>query len=204
MKRAPGFLLLLACALLAGCETVRIQEPAAVIEESRPANLRAADLAPLLRYFEHIAQLAPADVGAEFARARTRFAGEKSEYSRLRLALFGLLPNASAADRSRSLELLEPLLKQKPESAPARSVAVLLSTVIDESEKREQSVKELQESMREVKDNAQSQKDSTLSLNQKLKDAQRREAALQEKLDALKDMESNLMERERVRPIRKK
>ena len=173
---------LLLCAGLTGCGTLKLQTPAEVIEASRPVVIQLDDVEKLPQYFEQIRKLPAPELSREFERVRQGFAKGKGDVARLQLALFATLSNASFGDNARALALLEPMLKERPGASPARSFAILLHAMLTEQKKLEESVQ---------------------GLSQKLKEEQRREDALQKQLDALKEMETNLMERERTRPIKK-
>ena len=178
---------------LAGCGmiTLKPQKPAETAEAPRsqpqtpqPRIIRIeSDVEKLVQYFEQIKGYAAPQLSQEYERVRQGYMSEKSDFLRLKLVLFAILPSASAAEHARGLGLIEPLLKDTTESSPTRSFAQLLYAVLSEQKKLEEGVQ---------------------GLNLKLKEGQRREQALQEKLDALKEMETTLMERERALPTKKK
>ena len=200
-KKILNCALLLLSAGLAGCGNFpwKPQKPAEVVEKPRPKPeiIKISDIEQLLQYFELIKSLPEAELSKEYERVSQGFAIDKSDFVRLQLVLFALLPNASSAESVRGLTLIDPLLREKARSSTLRSLAILLDAVLTQQKK-------LQDGMQGLKDSMQGLKDGMQSLNQKLKDEQRREEALQEKLDALKDMEGTLMERERARPVKKK
>ena len=176
---------------LAGCNALKPQKPVEVVEpqkapevveEIRPEVARTGEIEKLPQYFEQIKKLSVPELNREYERVRQGFAKDKSDYARLQLALFATLSNAAYGDIARALALLEPIVKERMGSPPARPFAYLLYSILTEQKKLE---------------------DGVQGLSLKLKEGQKREEMLQEKLDALKDMETHLMEREKTRPIKK-
>ena len=174
---------------LAGCATFKAQTPAAVVEESQTAMVQVDGVGKLPQYFEQVKRLPAPELGKEYERVRQAFAKDKGDIARLQLALFATLSNASFGDNALALGLLEPMLKEKPGSSPARSFAFFLYTMLAEQRRQEDGVQGLSQKLKEA------QRRET--------EAQRREAALQEKLDALSEMETKLMQRDRARPGKK-
>ncbi len=187
---------------LAGCGTYTVkppQKPAAVVEvpRPRPQIIKISEVETLLRYFEQIKKLPEPELSKEYERVRQGFALDKSDFVRLQLVLFAILPNASSAEIAQGLILIDPLLKDNAGPSPLGAFALLLNAVLTEQKRLEDGMQGMRVVMQDLKNGMQ-------GLTQKLKEQQRHEEELQEKLDALKAMEGTLMERERARPMKKK
>lgn len=126
-------------------------------------------VAALLRYFDHVRNLSPAEFAAEAEKARQLYAAEKSDF---RLLQYVLLLSTPRGDARRAQQLLEPLLKEGEERSlgELRTLAVLV--YMDLAERRR------------LEMNVQAQA--------------RRADELEKKLEALKDIERSLMEREHI------
>jgi hypothetical protein len=158
---------LVACALLAGCTTmqaVEVAEPEPVTQPSQPtappAAARRSDAENLLYYFAHLRKLSAPELAREHDAARQAYGGARSDYNRLRLAMTMTLPNTSFHDEPRALELLDPLARNSGSSLSG--LALLLASQIQERRRLDASAQ-----------------------------------ALQQKLDALKSLERSLIERKR-------
>ena len=175
MKRC---LVLLPWLLFAGCSAVSTRQPsviepqAEVLRETGDNAHAGEELAALLAYFDYVKKLPAPDLGKEYAQARQAFAKEASDKNRLQLALLLSLPQAAFHDDARALNLLEPLLKER---GALRNFAALLNLHLAERKR--------------LDDNVQ-------TLNAKIKDEQKHSEALQQKLEALINLEKNLIERE--------
>jgi len=178
-------------ALLGGCAAKQPQgpvpevippEPAPVLVEPRPPEIKGEPLpAPLLSepqigelsrlmiQVESVRKMPAADAARELEQARQAFGRSKTDYNRLQYAMLLLLPNAGGPDEDRAAALIEPILKDKPPPASGlRAFAAFLHFQIAEFRKTED----------------------------KMREEQKRAESLQEKLDALKEVEKSLLDRE--------
>ncbi|PZP64506.1 MAG: hypothetical protein DI596_01815 [Azospira oryzae] len=174
VKRSVRASLLAALALAAGCAVPPGGEQPS---PAFPAVMRPlSDVEALLDYYERLTNLQGPELAKEHERARQAYAKTRSDYHRLQLALYGALPNAGAEEQMQSLNLLEPLVKSSEHrNADLRRLALLLHGLIQEQRRLGESLN---------------------AASQKAKEEQKRADNLQQKLDALKSIEKNLIERE--------
>jgi len=118
--------------------------PVAEVDESRQVG-------ELLGYYQRVAQLGPEDQKRELATATQGFNRERSNASRVRLALLYVMPGTAFQDDSRAAQLLEPLV-----TAPGgalRQLASLLHTQVTErmkTQKRADQLKEQVDALRAI------------------------------------------------------
>lgn len=142
-----------------------------------------SDAERVARFYERLLSMRNSDLALELERAQVEFDKEKSELNRLQLALLLSLPTATFRDNSAALALLAPFVRDKTrEGSSLRPLALWLHAQLVELRRAEESLQ--QQTM-------------------KLKDEQRRADALQQKLDALLNMEKKMIEREQL-PQKKK
>lgn len=181
----PPWLLVLGLAtLLSGCPAMKEQNTRnerwydTVVEPLQSEPERA------LRFYDRIMNLKGAELAQELGLARRDFETEKSGLNRIRLAMLLSLPNASFRDDHAASHLLQPLLRDRElEDSPLRPLALLLNGHLAETRKLEEAL----------------QQQST-----KTKEEQRKSEALQQKLEAILEMEMNMLEREQTIPTKKK
>jgi len=145
---------------------------------SPPPEPVLAEADRLLVQSESVRRMQGPDAAKELEQARQAFNRAKTDYNRLQLALLSLLPNTGGRDDVRAAALLEPMLKDTPKDKSAsglRALAALLYNQIAEERK----------------------------LDEKMKEEQKRADSLQQKLDALKQVEKSLLDREQS-PVRPK
>ncbi|MFO1319101.1 MAG: hypothetical protein U1F52_05765 [Burkholderiales bacterium] len=114
----------------------------------------------------------------EFETAKREFNTYGSEVSRLTLAMLYLLPSAPFRNEAQAAQLLEPYQREKGETrgkSELRGFGQLLASQIDAWRRSEAVV---------------------AAQNVKLKDEQRRTEELQRKLDALKDVERAMIQKD--------
>ena len=118
--------------------------PVAEVDESRQVG-------ELLGYYQRVAQLGPEDQKRELATATQGFNRERSNASRVRLALLYVMPGTAFQDDSRAAQLLEPLV-----TAPGgalRQLGSLLHTQVTErmkTQKRADQLKEQVDALRAI------------------------------------------------------
>jgi hypothetical protein len=160
------------CAVVPRPEVEAPGEPAAVIDVVPDP---ASELERLLDYFQRIRNLSGAQLAQEHHNARFAFARTGSDFDRVRLAMVLSLPNTGFNDESRTLDLLEPMVKSR--NSTLNGLASLMSAYLQEQRRLGQSVQGMQQNMESMQQNMQS---------------------MQQKLDALRSMERSLIEREQA------
>jgi hypothetical protein len=161
-------------ALFAACAVTQpTRDPAPLLP---PPQVKASDADRLLKYYHRVLSLKGGELAREYERARQAFEREGSDVNRIQLAMLLSLPSAGFRDDSAAIGLLQPVLKeQRGEESSLRPLALLMQSYILE--------------VRRAEDALQTQ-------TSKLRDEQRRGEALQQKLEALLEMEMKMIERE--------
>lgn len=145
---------------------------------------RGADAVEVLAYFQHIKTLPATALAAENAAAAQALSKQRSDSNRLKLALLLLLPNTAFKDEARAAALADEVLNNKAADTPhLKNLALLIAAVANEQKRQEERF---------------------LQLAQKQKDDEKRADALQQKLDALKSIEKDLIKREETKTIKVK
>jgi hypothetical protein len=150
---------LLAVAALAAC--VPAQPPAPVLSrpEPPPASVpaptieaeEARQVSELLGYYQKVAQLGAEDQKRELAAATQGFNRDRSNASRVRLALLYAMPGTSFQDEPRAAQLLEPVAA--PGGGAVRQFASLLHVQVTErmkTQKRADQLKEQVDALRAI------------------------------------------------------
>lgn len=146
----------------------------AAVEVVQDDNTRA------LRYCEDALKLKGADLAREIESIRQEFETDKSEFNRVRLAMLLSLPGTGLRDDQTALNLLQPFLSDKSyENSTLRPLALVLHAQFSE-------IKRLDEALQQQ--------------TAKSKEEQRRADALQQKLEAILEMEMKMIEREQTVP----
>lgn len=144
---------------------------------SPPPEAVPTDVERLLVQSESVRRMQSPEAARELEQARQAFNRAKTDYNRMQLALLSLLSNTGGRDDARALALLEPLLKDLPKEKSGSGLRALAALVYNQiTEERR--------------------------IDEKMKEEQKRADALQQKLDALKEVEKSLLDREqsKVRP----
>jgi cellulose biosynthesis protein BcsQ len=145
---------------------------------------QSAEAGELLAYNQRIRSLSPEELNSEYAIATQALTRQKSDANRLRIVLLLTQPNASFRDDTRAAALIDEVLANRPaENSAMKALAQLLGAMVNERRRQE---------------------DRYQKLNQKLGDEEKRADALQQKLEALKTIEKNLINREQAPPLRVK
>jgi hypothetical protein len=161
-------------------------EPAPVLVEPPRPEVKPEPLPPppmpepqqtelnrLVVQAEGVRKMPAADAARELEQARQGFVRSRTDYNRLLYAMLLLLPNAGGPDDAKAAGVLEPMLKDKGTGGnELRAFAGFLYFQIGENRKME-------DRMREERERAD---------------------ALQDKLDALKEVEKSLIDREQSPP----
>jgi hypothetical protein len=173
----PPFLLLLLAALLPACTSVswRGSGDQYWLKASSPAIVTATD--SLLAYHAYVRGLSASEWSKEAEQAREAASRDGSEFQRLRQAIAAAAPAAGPREHVRALQQFEQLERdsQKRNSALGGLIAAFKA--------------ELAERRR---------------LEEALRDESRRADGLEQKLDALKAIERNLLDRNHPVPAAKR
>lgn len=172
----------LLAAALAGCATAEGQRDngawMALVNPARSENDR------LLDYHARLTQLKPQDLGPEYESVRKSYERQPSDFQRIQLAMLLSLPGATFRDNLTALALLQSWTKDKRnETSSLKPIAMMMRSYLLD--------------MRRSDDAMQTQAG-------KLRDEQRRAQALQQKLEALLEMEMKMIEREQDAQSRKR
>jgi hypothetical protein len=168
------WLILALAALLAACETTTAPRRQTLWLSTQEAGL--GDVDRLLQYHQRVAALKGAELAREYDWVRLEFEKEATDVRRVQLAMMLSIPGTAFRDDAAAIGLLQPILKDRRQPVSnLRPLAQLLQGHILE--------------LRRVDDALQTQA-------AKLRDEQRRAEALQQKLEALLEMEMKMIERE--------
>jgi len=154
------------CAATTGPNTRRDPWYQVVVEPMQGNDTRA------LRFYENVLMLKGAELARELNTTRQEFDKDQSELNRVRLALLLSLPGTGFRDDQTALNLVQPFVNDKNyENSVLRPLALMLHTQLSE--------------LKRVDEAAQQQ-------TAKAKEEQRRAEALQQKLEAILDMEMKM------------
>ena len=150
-----GLCLCLAVSVLAGCalfnaETPesRTTPPAAIADPGVDVTRERAEVSALLAYYQDVQGLTAEEQKREHQAISHGFTRDRSELSRLKLALLMCLPQAPWRDDARLLVLLEGASSRKaaPDS-PLRHFVGLLQRMIQERLREQRRAEELQQKL---------------------------------------------------------
>lgn len=145
------------------------------------AFCRCADAAELLAYQQRIRAMSGEELAAEYTAASQTLAKQKSDMARLRLAMLLSLPGAAFRDDGRAVALADEVASRRnSDGGGLRPLAALIAANAGEQRRQEE---------------------RTQKLAQKLQEEEKRADALQQKLDGLKAIEKNLLNREPAKPV---
>lgn len=152
---------------------VEVEKPAVVVPAPEPIKLpedQEQSLA-LLIDMARSSNASPDDLRKDFLASQTTFNKDKSSVNRLRYAWISGLLGPTAGDDARLQGLLEPLVAKTGGFAPTHPLRPVADVMLAQLSERSRQIKE----------------------------EQKKADALQQKLDALKAIEKNLLDRERRR-----
>jgi septal ring factor EnvC (AmiA/AmiB activator) len=171
--------------LLAGCAST--DRPASVVDASATAahgSSRATD--DLVKYLSTLRGLSEAGLTREIARQRQLLANDSTDLSRTRLAL--ALSLAPQGDEGEILGLVDPVAKKETAPQEVRAMASFLHAMASERRRLRESAAAANAKLREERRAVEAQKQRADTL-------QERAAQLQQKLDALTELEKSLSDR---------
>jgi ATP-dependent exoDNAse (exonuclease V) alpha subunit len=142
-----------------------------------------SDADRLAKFYDRLLTMKGSELASELDTSRKSFEGDKSELNRLQLALLLSLPGTSFRDDNAALAFLGPFVKDKGgDGSTLRTLALWLHSELLELRRSDEALQQQAA---------------------KLKEEQRRAEALQQKLDAILDMEMKMIEREQNLPKKK-
>ena len=142
-----------------------------------------SDTDRVARFYDRMLTLKAGELADELDVTRQSFEKDKSELNRLQLALLLSLPGASFRDDNAAIALLHPFTKDKGrDGSTLRPLAIWLHSELLELRRTDEALQQQ---------------------SAKLKEEQRRGEALQQKLDAILEMEMKMIEREQNLPKKK-
>lgn len=188
MRRGAAAVLA-AALLLTACKALQPPEEHDVkaLERPKPAPQPAAECVPrvveitsgadeLLQYYAGLRTRSTAALKLELDDVKKEFAATGQEAARLKLAMLYQLPHSPLRNENQSAQLLEPYTRGDVRSlGPLRGVAQMLLAAIDQSRRQETALQ---------------------AQIAKVKDEQKRADELQRKLDALKDVERAMIQKD--------
>ena len=187
------------CAATTGPNTRRDPWYQAVVEPMQGNDVRA------LRFYENVLKLKGAELARELNATRQEFDKDPSELNRVRLALLLSLPGTGYRDDQAVLNLVQPFVNDKSyENSVLRPLALMLHTQLSELKQLDEA---LQQQTAKTKEELSELKRLDEALQQqtaKAKEEQRRADALQQKLEAILDMEMKMIEREQTTPPKRR
>ena len=149
-----------------------------------------ADDARALHFYDNTLKLKGAELARVLESTRQEFDKDKSELNRVQLAMLLSLPGSGFRDDSAALNLVQPFLNDKRhEKSALRPLALMLHTQLSE-------FKRLEEQRSELKRLEEALQQQTA----KTREEQRRADTLQQKLEAIMEMEMKMIEREQAAP----
>ena len=191
MKSATALCLFgLLCLSASGCaEQNHRLNVVSVPEVAKPVDNSSRDTTILMNYAQRIRTLNAEELNLEFNTMSQTFARKKSDLNRMRLAILFSIPYATFRDDAAALNLLDEYLANSSveDKSMLKNYAKSLFANIVEQKKQDERIQKL---LQKVKD------------EQKRADAlQQKNEELQQKLNAIKSIEKNMIERDSGRSI---
>lgn len=151
-----------------------------------PAIARPHASEDLVKYLSGLRGLNETGLGREIAHQRQVFARDSSDLARTRLAL--ALSLSPQADDGEIIGLVEPVARKETASQDVRAMASFLHAMASERRRLKESAAAANAKLREERRAVEAQKQRADTL-------QERAAQLQQKLDALTELEKSLSDR---------
>ena len=173
VRRKLRFLPAVALALVAACSTV--------VEDQKPVRPLPSDLIvtgqmeDMMQYYDSLRKQPPAELARVYDKVKQNFVQNKSDANRARLVLLLILPNTSFRDITSALYLLNEWPRDAKPITGLQSFRNLLMAQLAEQQRLTHNMDEL---------------------SLKLKEEQKRVEILQKQIEAIKNMEKNLILRE--------
>ncbi|CAH1202328.1 Exonuclease SbcC [Candidatus Nitrotoga sp. BS] len=149
-----------------------------------------------MQYYEYIRNAPVAELVKEHNKAKQNLILTKSDTARAELALLLIMPKTSFRDTGAALDLLNGFPKDAKLSASMLSFKHLLSALLAEQQLINGNVKELSQKLKNMDEQSQQLK-NVKELSQKLKEEQKHSEVLENQIDNIKNMERNLILRDK-------
>lgn len=154
------------------------ERPPAEAIPSPVEQTKTSDTDRIMKFYARLAPMKATELARELEDARQAFEADRSDLNRMQLAVLLSLPGTSFRDDATAIALLSVLVKDKArEDSDLRPLAIWLHAHLLEARRSDEALQ--QQSV-------------------KLKEEQRRAESLQQKLDAILDMEMKMIERENL------
>ncbi len=164
-------------ASLAACSNIPASPSHTATAGWSPPLLVTSKVEELMLYYDYLRKQSAAELVREYDRTRQSLAHSRTDVNRVRVALLLALPNAPFHDTTAALGLLNEVTKETKAASPSlRGLASMMTMLIAEQQRANNNVEDM---------------------SQKLKDEQKRADALQGQVDGIKNMEKNLIRRDR-------
>ena len=189
-RKIPALLLLPLAVLATACETLEAVKPAAIFAPARPAPppaTRVTTGGELVAYLARIRDMGDRALAAETSRQRdaARAAGSEVENVKLALAL-ALVP---ATDEGEIVALMEPIARKPTADDDVRAMASFLLVQAAERRRLKEGAAAAGSRLRDERRAHEAQKQRADAL-------QERAAQLQQKIEALTELEKSLSDRQ--------
>ncbi|HSD38827.1 MAG TPA: hypothetical protein VLC92_15050 [Rhodocyclaceae bacterium] len=168
--------------LMTGCAQLQLAPPNTSASASAPADespprIEAPQAQSLLNYGASLRGRSSNELNAELELLNRAYAQHRTEDNRLRLAIFHA--TTAGGDRARALSLLDLPPGENAGRGRNHPIAVLLIPLLQESRRSD---------------------DNLVTAQQRLRDEQKRSESLQQKLDAIREIEKKMVERSSTTP----
>jgi hypothetical protein len=177
---------LAAAALLGACATPQSQTPGALAASASPSSLLRSSAEEMLAYLGRLRSLNDAALPAEATRQRQLMQRDTSDLARVKAAL--AVSVAHPADDAELLALVDPIARRDGGDADVRSMASFLQLLAAERRRQRESAAAANARVRDERRAAETHKQRADALQEKA-------AQLQQKLDALTEIEKSLSDR---------
>jgi hypothetical protein len=171
------FLVILLTIMLVACSSISKNQShtTCVDMPPQPHTIESSQVGELMRDYEDLRAQPTTELAQEYKKAAQDFAQTGSDSSRMRVAMLLALPDTSFHDTSAAINLLNtwPIDENSPHLS-LRGLAHFLSVMLMQQRR----------SINTIND-----------LAQELKEKQKHAEILQDKIDSIKDMEKNLLNR---------
>jgi hypothetical protein len=160
----------LTASFLIGCSTVPENQPLPCPPPSEVVVTGHMD--DMMQYYDSLRKQSPPELVKVYDRVKQNFGQNKSDANRIRLVLLLALPNTSFRDVPSALHLLNDWPRDSKHVNNLQSFRNLLAALLAEQQRLSNQLEET---------------------SQKLKEEQKRADTLQHQIDAIKNMEKNLI-----------
>ncbi|MHB1247357.1 MAG: dihydrolipoamide acyltransferase [Sulfuriferula sp.] len=141
-----------------------------------PPLIATSQVEELMMYYDFLRKQPVPEVVKEYDKARQNLAQAKTDVNRMRVALLLAMPNTPFHDTAAASSLLNEVGKDAKAQSSTRGLVSMMTMLISEQQRANNTADDL---------------------SQKLKDEQKRADTLQTQVDGIKNMEKNLIRRDR-------